>query len=326
MIERLVFTAITAAAMTLALGRWTIPQLRRWHVQQRIREETGRDARPLPARHQGKAGTPTMGGVFLVAAIVLATLTGLPQRSADAVLALVVMGGYGVVGALDDLLAVRRGRNLGLRARERLAIQIPLAAAMGLYIVRRPELGSGLVLPGLGAVDLGGFYLAFAVLYTVGFANAVNLTDGLDGLAAGTVAIASGAYAVVAVKVGRPEVAVLAAAVVGACAGFAWFNAHPAAVFMGDTGSNALGAVLAGMAIVTKTEWLLLVIGFVFVLEAASVLLQVAYFKATGGRRIFRMSPLHHHFELSGWTETQTVMRMWLIGVFAALLGMMIVF
>ena len=139
-------------------------------------------------------------------------------------------------------------------------------------------------------------------------------------------AIASGAYAAVAVKLGRPEVAALAAAVAGACAGFAWFNTHPASVFMGDVGSNALGAVLAGMAIVTRTEWLLLVIGLVFVLEAASVVLQVVYFKATGGRRIFRMSPLHHHFELAGWSETQTVTRMWIVGIFAALLGLTFVF
>src|SRR5207247_4080163 len=179
-------------------------------------------------------------------------------------------------------------------------VQALLARCLLLNVWRRQELGTALIFPDVGTVQLGWAYVIVAVLYVVGFTHAVNLTDGLDGLAAGTVAIASGAYAVVAVKTGWPEVAALAAAVAGACAGFVWFNAHPAAVFMGDTGSNALGAVLAGMAIVTQTEWLLLVIGLVFVLEAASVVLQVVYFKATGGRRIFRMSPLHHHFELSG--------------------------
>jgi phospho-N-acetylmuramoyl-pentapeptide-transferase len=162
--------------------------------------------------------------------------------------------------------------------------------------------------------------------YLVGFTNAVNLTDGLDGLAAGTVALAAGAFAVVTAAVGRPEVAILCAALAGACAGFLWFNAHPAAVFMGDVGSNALGAALAAIAIVTQMEGLLLIVGAVFVLEAISVLLQVAYFKATGGRRIFRMSPLHHHFELSGWSETQIVTRFWLLGTAAALVGVALVY
>jgi len=168
--------------------------------------------------------------------------------------------------------------------------------------------------------------VVFAILYVVGFANAVNLTDGLDGLAGGTVAIASGAYAAIAMRVGQPELAILASALAGACLGFVWFNAHPAAVIMGDVGSNALGAVLAAIAIITKTELTLFLVGLVFVLEAASVILQVAYFKSTGGKRLFRMSPLHHHFELSGWSETQTVTRLWLVAAFAALFGLTVIF
>lgn len=319
MIERVAFAAALSALLMFVLGQWGIPYLRRVNFQQRIREEA-------PAQHQGKAGTPTMGGVLIMVAIIVPALLLATPPTVGVWLVLVVMAGYAAVGALDDLLAIKRRRNLGLRARERLAVQIPLAALVALYVVRRPELGAGLILPWLGRIDLGWTYVIFAILYIVGFANAVNLTDGLDGLAGGTVAIAAGAYAAIAIRVGHPEIAVLAAAVAGACVGFVWYNAHPAAVFMGDVGSNALGAVLAAMAIITKTELTLLVVGLVFVLEAASVLLQVAYFKATGGRRLFRMSPLHHHFELSGWTETQTVTRLWLLAAFAALFGLTIVF
>ncbi len=312
-IGRLVLAASLAAALMLALGRWGIPLLRRLNVQQRIRDEA-------PSQHQGKAGTPTMGGLLLVPSAAVAALLVAPQLGWALLLALAVMLGYGTVGALDDALAIRYRRNLGLRARERLALQGALAAAMAVVLLRRSDLALGLAVPGIGSIPPW-VYGVFVVLYVVAFTNAVNLADGLDGLAAGTVALAAAAYAAIAATVGQPEVAVLAAAVAGACAGFLWFNAHPAAVFMGDVGSNALGAVLAAMAIVTKTEWLLLVVGVVFVAEAVSVLVQVAYFKATGGRRLFRMSPLHHHFELAGWSETQTVTRFWLVGAAAALVG-----
>jgi len=307
--------ATLAALITVALGYWAIPRLRTLHVRQSIREEA-------PARHRAKAGTPTMGGAFVIVAIVAATVLVLGSLPSGPGFALLVTVGYGLVGGLDDLLKVRRRRNIGLRARERLAIQVLLAAAVALYVARRPDLGTTLSLPGLGPWDLGGGYLAFAALYVVGFANAVNLTDGLDGLAAGTVAIAASAYAAIALHVGRPELSALAAAVAGSCLGFLWFNAHPALVILGDVGSNALGAGLALLAILTKTELLLFLVGLVFVLEAASDILQVLYFKSTGGKRIFRMAPLHHHFELSGWTETQIVTRLWLVALFAALAGL----
>ncbi len=319
MMERIAFAAALAAALTLLLGHVTIPRLRQWRVQQSIREEA-------PQRHQAKAGTPTMGGVLLLTSAVLSSVAALRGLPLAAAFPIVVMLGYGVVGSLDDLLKIRRQRNLGLRARERLTIQILLAAPVALYVARRPELGTALTLPWLGAWDLGWGYVVFAILFIVGFANAVNETDGLDGLAGGTVAIASGAYAAIALRMGQPELGILSAALAGACLGFLWFNAHPAAVIMGDVGSNALGAALAAIAIMTKTEATLFLVGLVFVLEAASVLLQVAYFKITGGKRLFRMSPLHHHFELSGWTETQTVARLWIVGVFAALLGVALVF
>jgi len=319
MIERVVFAASLAAVLMLASGRFGIPVLRRLRVRKAIREEA-------PARHQTKAGTPTMGGIFIILAAIVASsavLRGMPPAPGLAVL---IMLGYGALGAADDLLGIRRGRNLGLRARERLAVQIPLAALAALYVVRRPELGTALFLPYYGKLDLGWAYVAFAICYVVFFANAVNLTDGLDGLAGGTAGIASAAYAAIALHLGQPEMAVLAASLAGACLGFVWFNAHPAAVIMGDVGSNALGAVLAATAIITKTELTLAVVGLVFLLEGVSVLLQVAYFKSTGGKRLFRMTPIHHHFELAGWTETQTVTRFWLLAGFAALFGLTVIY
>jgi len=317
--ERVAFSAALAAVLMLLLGYWGIPRLRELRLRQSIREEA-------PVRHQSKAGTPTMGGILILVAVIIATLAVSRPLPLGVTFALVVMVGYGCVGGLDDLLGIRRQRNLGLRARERLTVQILLAALVAFYVARRPELGTALTLPWLGEWDLGWAYVVFAILYVVGFANAVNLTDGLDGLAGGTVAIASGAYAAIAMRVGQPELAILASALAGACLGFVWFNAHPAAVIMGDVGSNALGAVLAAIAIITKTELTLFLIGFVFVLEAASVILQVAYFNSTGGKRLFRMSPLHHHFELSGWSETQTVTRLWLVAAFAALFGLTVIF
>ena len=319
MMERVAFSAALAAVLMLLLGYWGIPRLRELRLRQSIREEA-------PVRHQSKAGTPTMGGILILVAVIIATLAVSRPLPLGVTFALVVMVGYGCVGGLDDLLGIRRQRNLGLRARERLTVQILLAALVAFYVARRPELGTALTLPWLGEWDLGWAYVVFAILYVVGFANAVNLTDGLDGLAGGTVAIASGAYAAIAMRVGQPELAILASALAGACLGFVWFNAHPAAVIMGDVGSNALGAVLAAIAIITKTELTLFLIGFVFVLEAASVILQVAYFNSTGGKRLFRMSPLHHHFELSGWSETQTVTRLWLVAAFAALFGLTVIF
>src|SRR3990172_9582153 len=204
-----------------------------------------------------------------------------------------------------------------------------VAAIVGTVVAARPGLQVALVLlvlPWLGRVNLGWVYVPFGIAFVLGFVNAVNLADGLDGLAAGLSAITAGAYAAIAFRAGWPDLGLLGAGLAGACVGFLWFNAHPAEVFMGDTGSNALGAGLAGLALLTKTELTMVVVGAVFVAEAVSVLGQVAYFKATGGRRIFRMSPLHHHFELGGWTETQTVTRFWLLAALAALIGLLIVF
>jgi phospho-N-acetylmuramoyl-pentapeptide-transferase len=315
-IERIALTATISAVVVLLAGPFAI----RW-LRAVARQPISEDA---PPRHREKAGVPTMGGLLMIGAVVL-TLLVLWIGSPTLGVVFLAFLGYGAAGLVDDLLKARRGRNLGLRAREKLAFQIPIALAVGYYAMEFTGLGSALVLPWVGEVRLGWLYLPFAVLFMVGFTNGVNLTDGLDGLAAGTVAIAAVAYTGVALHVGRADGAAFTAALAGACLGFLWYNAHPAQVIMGDVGSQALGGALAAIAIVTKTELTLLVIGLVFVLEAASVMLQVAYFKATGGRRIFRSSPLHHHFELAGWAETHIVTRFWLLGALAGLGGLTIV-
>ncbi len=307
-----------AAALTLAAGRPVIACLLRIGAVQAVREDA-------PARHAQKAGTPTMGGVLIVAAALaaaamVAVATG--RASRDFLVAIAVIILFAAVGGVDDAVGIARRRNLGLRARDKLAVQIPVAVLLGLYVVGQPRLGGGLALPGTGwRVDLGWAYPLFCAILVVGMANAVNLADGLDGLAAGSVAIAAATLGVLAAHAGAAPLGIVAAAVAGAALGFLWFNAHPASVFMGDVGSQALGAALAVVGVLAKVELAVLIVGGVFVAEALSVILQVAYFRLTGGRRLFRMSPIHHHFELSGWTETQTVVRFWLAGALLAALG-----
>lgn len=307
-----------AAGLVLVAGRPVMSWLARGGAVQAVREEA-------PARHAGKAGTPTMGGALIVAGSLIASLAvaGITRQfSPDLLVALVVIVLFATVGGLDDALAIARHRNLGLRAREKLALQVPVALLLGVYVVRHPLLGAAVTVPGLPLrVDFGWAYPVFCVLVVVGMANAVNLTDGLDGLAAGTVAIASGTLAVLAAHAGAVPAGVVAAAVAGAALGFLWWNTHPAGIFMGDVGSQALGAALAVIGVLAKMEIVMLIVGGLFVAEAFSVILQVAYFRLTSGRRLFRMSPIHHHFELSGWTESQTVVRFWVCGALLAALG-----
>ena len=206
-----------------------------------------------------------------------------------------------------------------------LVLQALLSALLGLYVATTPQLGTTVSIPFSSyQLDLGMVgYPLFAIFIMLCASNAVNLTDGLDGLAAGTTAIAFVTYSIVAVVLGRHDLAILASALTGACVGFSWFNCHPAEVIMGDTGSLALGAALGSLAILTKTEFLLVIIGGVFVIEALSVIIQVVYFKLTGGKRVFRMSPIHHHFELSGLQEPKVVTRFWILGLIFSVLGLL---
>ncbi len=319
MAEQAAWIAMAAAgalswALVVLLGPRTIAWLVGLGHRQRIREDA-------PSRHRTKAGTPTMGGLLIIPAIAIASLAAGGLR-ADLLLAVAAVVSFGLVGLVDDLVAIRRDRNLGFRARERLALQLALGLAFGwLASVRSPS-ATVLALPLMGSVDLGVGYVLFAGLLIVGFANAVNLADGLDGLASGLVAVAALGAAALAVASAMPQVAALSAATAGACLGFLRYNSHPAKVFMGDVGSNALGAALASVAVLLGAELAMLLIGGVFVAEAASVIVQVAYFKMTGGRRIFRMTPLHHHFELIGWPEPVVVGRFHIAGAACLLLGL----
>jgi len=307
-----------AAVLVLAAGAPVVEALQRAGVGQTVREDA-------PSRHAAKAGTPTMGGLLIIgaalaAALGVAAVLGRPPRALAVALGVIAI--FAAIGALDDRLGITRGRNLGLRAREKFALQIPVALALGVYVALTPGLGTVVDIPATAwRVDLGWGYPAFCAVLVVGMANAVNLTDGLDGLAAGGTAIAAGALAVIAAFSGALPSGIVAAAVAGASFGFLWYNAHPAQVFMGDVGSLGLGAALAVAGILAKLEVLMLILGGLFVAEALSVMLQVAWFKLTGGRRLFRMSPLHHHFELGGWSETQTVVRFWVCGALLAAVG-----
>lgn len=309
--QELLYAAGMAFAIVLIAGPLVIPMLRRLKYGQSIREEG-------PERHYAKAGTPTMGGVLILVAVVIPSVI-FAGNNPEVLLALAVTLGHGLIGFLDDFIKVVRKRSLGLKARQKLLGQIVMALALSYVASIYFSRGTDIWIPVLGVtIDFGALYYLLIFIVLVGTTNAVNLTDGLDGLAAGTTTVAALAYAVIAMYFGKPHLAIFCAALAGACLGFLRYNAHPARVFMGDTGSLALGGALAAVAVMTKTEFLLVIVGGVFVIEALSVIIQVISFKSTG-KRIFKMSPIHHHFELSGWSEKKVVTVFWLAGaVFAA--------
>lgn len=315
--EKILIAGAIAAGVVIMLAPICIPILHRLKFGQSIREEG-------PKSHQKKSGTPTMGGIFLIAGIVAATLLQ-AQWSAEIFLALFILLGHFILGFVDDYLKVVHKKNQGLLARYKLAGQILIAlvttfVASKLLIDFSPTIWIPIINK---TIDAGILYLPFMFVVMVGASNAVNLTDGLDGLASGCVAIAASCYAVICLLTGHEDLAIFCAATVGACIGFLKFNFHPAKVFMGDTGSLALGGAFAAVGILTHTEILLAVVGFVFVCEAMSVILQVISFKSTG-KRIFRMSPIHHHFELGGWSEVKVVFVFWTVGLIAGVIGLSI--
>ncbi len=317
MLQQVIIAAVIAAGFVLLTGPFFIPELHKLKFGQSIREEG-------PKSHQAKSGTPTMGGIMIIGGITLATLVAAPW-STEVLLALFIMLGHFVLGFLDDYIKVVKKRNLGLKARQKLAGQI-LIAVVTMYIGTQVlGIDTGIWIPGANIdIDLGWLYYPLVLFVLVGTSNAVNLTDGLDGLASGEMAIAGSAFAVVSVLSGHPDLALFCVAIAAACLGFLRFNAHPAKVFMGDTGSLALGGALAAVGILTHTELLLIVIGFVFVCEALSVIIQVISFQTTG-KRVFRMSPIHHHFELGGWSEWKVVTVFWLVGLLASVIGLSLV-
>ena len=308
----------------------------------RIRQGKGQPIRADgPQSHLiTKIGTPTMGGLMILAGLVVSTLLWANLTNRYVWIVLAVTLGFGMVGFYDDYLKVTKQTHHGFSGRTRLAIEgtIALLACFAFVSIARVPIGTTLVFPFFKdlTINLGLFFLVFAAFIVVGAANAVNLTDGLDGLAIGPVMIAAASFVGISYLVGNAvfadylqinyvagtgELAVLCGAVLGAGLGFLWFNAPPASIFMGDTGSLALGGMLGSIAVATKHEIVLAVIGGLFVLEAVSVIVQVASFKLTG-KRVFRMAPLHHHFEQMGWTEPQIVIRFWIISVMLALAGL----
>ncbi len=296
--------------LAVLLGPLLIPLLRRLKFGQQVRDDG-------PQSHLKKSGTPTMGGIIILLALTLAFLK-FSERGYEFWALLVGCLGFGLVGFLDDYIKIVFRRSLGLTARQKLFGQL-LFALIFCGILYAHDFPTALALPGVsGALDLSwGYYLLVIIMFFAS-SNSVNFTDGLDGLLSGTSALAFGAFAVIAIEAVEPQAAVFSAAMVGAVLGFLVFNAHPAKVFMGDTGSLGIGGGLAAVAVLTKSEILLVLIGGVFVIEMLSVIIQVISFK-TRGKRVFKMSPIHHHFELSGWSEWRVVTTFWMAGlVFAA--------
>jgi phospho-N-acetylmuramoyl-pentapeptide-transferase len=299
--------------IAVLLGPLAIPLLRRLKFGQQVRSDG-------PQTHLKKAGTPTMGGIIILLAAAVSFLR-YAEYTAEFRVLLTAMLGFGLVGFLDDYIKIAMKRSLGLTARQKLLGQL-LFGAVICFMLYQAGHDTRIAVPGTDfSIDLYLFYYPFVILMFMAVGNAVNFTDGVDGLLSGTSAIAFAAFAIVALRAAEPEAAVFSAAMIGAVLGFLVYNAHPAKVFMGDSGSLGIGGGLAAVAILTKTELLFLVIGGIFVIEMLSVVLQVASFKLRG-KRIFRMSPIHHHFEVGGWSEWKVVTMFWAAGFLFAAAGL----
>jgi phospho-N-acetylmuramoyl-pentapeptide-transferase len=326
--------SMTALAISLLLGPWLIRKLREFQIGQVIRHEG-------PASHRGKAGTPTMGGLLILAAALVPTLMWADLTNSYVWIAVASTAAFGGIGFADDYLKIVRHSHHGLRPRYKIGCQVVVALAVGatlMVLAHHNIYNTRLIFPFFKRLipDLGWVYLPFAVIVLVGASNAVNLTDGLDGLAISTFAIAAAAFTALAYVTGHrvfadyllivrfpqaAELTIFCGSLVGASLGFLWYNSYPAEIFMGDVGSLALGAALGTVAILIKQEILLGIVGGVFVLEALSVIIQVASFKLTG-QRVFRMAPLHHHFELSGWSEPKVITRFVIVAIIFALFSL----
>jgi phospho-N-acetylmuramoyl-pentapeptide-transferase len=325
---------VTAVLLSLLLGPWFVRSLRKLSIGQSIREVG-------PERHQDKAGTPTMGGLLILFALIVPTLLWANLTNPLIWVAVVSTAAFGAVGFADDWLKVRRRHNQGLTAKVKFLLQVLIAAAavtVGLSLPSGHGIEPTVALPFLKTAifNIGWLYVPFATIVLVGASNAVNLTDGLDGLAIGATMIAAATYGIFTYVAGNAvvagylqvpfvrdvgEVAIFCSALVGASLGFLWFNAHPAEVFMGDVGSLAIGGAIGMVAVLSKQEVVLVLVGGLFVLEALSVIIQVFSYKTTG-KRVFRMAPLHHHFELAGWSEPKIIVRFWIVAILFSLLSL----
>lgn len=310
----IVRTVLISFLITLFLGPIVIPLLKRLRVGQSIREEG-------PKSHLSKSGTPTMGGLIILLSLIITVFSsGIVTK--DTYVLVISTLGFGFIGFIDDYIKVVMKRNLGLRAYQKLVGQIILAVILALYQSNASELGTKVIVPFLENqyIDLKMFYVPFIVFVVVGTVNSVNLTDGLDGLASGITMIVMSFFSLIALKWGLGSIAVYATAIVGACLGFLMHNAYPAKVFMGDTGSLALGGAVASIAILLNLPLILPIVGGIYFIETLSVIIQVTSFKLTG-KRVFLMSPLHHHYEHKGWKETKIVSVFWFATVILCLIG-----
>lgn len=325
-------SVVISAVVTLAFTPVWIKFLRSKAIGQQVRADG-------PDTHLVKQGTPTMGGVIMLVAVLVAVIL-VAAPTAETLILMVAVGVTGVVGLIDDGSKVLFQRSLGLTPLQKLIAQFAVATIFCLVAVNMVGIAPTVEIPFITVIDLGvlttvlpigsglaipWLYLIYVDIMLVGMCNAVNLTDGLDGLAAGTVMVVMIVMAGIAYKADMLNTAIVAAAVTGACLGFLWFNSFPADIFMGDTGSLALGTALGGLAVMTKTEFLVIIIGGLFVIEALSVMIQVFYFRKTR-KRIFLMAPLHHHFEKKGWSETKVVIRFWIVSGALATIGFLIYF
>ena len=327
---RTIYAILTALLISFVIGPWLIEKLRAFQIQQVIRED-------VPSRHLVKNGTPTMGGSLILAAVVIPTLFWSDLTSGYIWMVLLTTLGFGVLGFLDDCKKIRDKNGIGIRARYKFPIQMAMGLVASLILFSTIDHDSRLIFPFFKKItpDLGNWYILFSALVIVGSANAVNLTDGLDGLAIGPFLIASAtfmlfcylagnfrfaAYLQIPFVRGSAELTILCGALVGSSLGFLWYNTYPAQVFMGDVGSLALGAALGTIAVVTKQEFLLVIVGGIFVMEVLSVMIQVISYRLRG-KRVFRMAPIHHHFELKGWAEPKIIVRFWIIGIILGLVA-----
>jgi phospho-N-acetylmuramoyl-pentapeptide-transferase len=331
---RSAYSGVTALVLSLMLGSLMIRLLQKFQIQEKIRSDG-------PQHHISKSGTPTMGGLLILATFGCSTLLWADLTNHYIWVVLVSAIGFGAIGLRDDFLKLRRGK--GISAKEKILLQVLLSLAIGIYLLyfdpARAEYATRLSVPFFKGFqpDLGFGYLVFIVFIMVGTSNAVNLTDGLDGLAIGPIIIATVTYTGIVYICGHfnfaeylriqfikdaGEIAVVSSAVVGASLGFLWFNSYPAQIFMGDVGSLSLGGLLGTIAVIVKHELLLILVGGIFVIEALSVIIQVAYFKYTGGKRFFKMAPLHHHFEELGWSEPKVIVRFWIVAVVLAMISL----
>ncbi|NLK71569.1 MAG: phospho-N-acetylmuramoyl-pentapeptide-transferase [Clostridiales bacterium] len=300
---QIIISIIISFIITLVLGPLLIPVLKKVKAGQSIREEG-------PQSHKTKAGTPTMGGVMIIAAVVITSISA-GSINNDLIILLFSLIIFGIVGFIDDFIKVVLKRNLGLRAYQKLLFQIAFAVMIAVYQANVSAFGTQIYIPIVDVYwDFGIFYIPFIAFFVVCMVNSVNLTDGLDGLASGVTLLVALFLSLIALSLGYMSTAMFCGALTGACLGFLNFNAFPAKIFMGDTGSMALGGAIAAAAILMNLTLIIPIVGGIYLIETLSVVLQVLFYKKTG-RRLFKMSPLHHHFELSGWKETRVVGVFW---------------